>query len=390
MLHIVLVLLKIIGILLASILGLLIFLILLVLFVPIRYGIRADNLNDLRAEGRVSWLFRLLYIRVTYLDEQLTIRLRLFGKIFYDSSNPREKKQSSKKGITKPPQKPVKRPVENKEAVEDKAAIKAKEALKDKEALKAREAVKNEEALENKDRNITIPLESRVEKAEETRQNQGEAKNAEIITWPGSNEVKKLKEPELKAAEIPSSYTGDVFDYDLNEDELEEPKVSIFARIKKFFFKVREFFLSIRNRLRNLLDNIRKLWHKAQDLGGKWDKIKAFLKDDDNKKALAKSFVTIKRILKHVRPTRLKLEVEFGTGDPCTTGQALGVLAVFYSLYGKSARIIPNFEEEILKGNIDCAGRIRLFTLLIIGIQLVFDKNFRNLLKNFKTLKEDL
>lgn len=382
MLHIVLILLKIIGILLASILGLLIFLILLVLFVPIRYGIRADNLNELRAEGRVSWLFRLLYIRVTYLDEQLTIRLRLFGKIFYDSSNPREKKQSSKKGITKPPQKPVKRPVENKEAVEDKAATKAKEALND------REAVKNKEALENKDRNITIPLESRVEKAEETRQNQGEVENAEIIIWPGSNEVKKLKEPELKAAEIPSSYTGD--DYDLNEDELEEPKMSIFARIKKFFLKVREFFLSIRNRLRNLLDNIRKLWQKAQDLGGKWDKIKAFLKEDDNKKALSKSFVTIKRILKHVRPTRLKLEVEFGTGDPCTTGQALGVLAVFYSLYGKSARIIPNFEEEILKGNIDCAGRIRLFTLLIIGIQLVFDKNFRNLLKNFKTLKEDL
>lgn len=382
MLHIVLVLLKIIGILLASILGLLIFLILLVLFVPIRYGIRADNLNELRAEGRVSWLFRLLYIRVTYLDEQLTIRLRLFGKIFYDSSNPREKKQSSKKGITKPPQKPVKKPVENKEAVEAKAVIKAKEALK------AREAVKNKEALENKDRNITIPLESRVEKAEGTRQNQGEVENAEIITWPGSNEVKKLKEPELKAAEIPSSYTGD--DYDLNEDELEEPKISIFTRIKTFFLKVREFFLSVRNRLRNLLDNIRKLWHKAQDLGGKWDKIKEFLKEDDNKKALSKSFVTIKRILKHVRPTRLKLEVEFGTGDPCTTGQALGVLAVFYSLYGKSARIIPNFEEEILKGNIDCAGRIRLFTLLIIGIQLVFDKNFRNLLKNFKTLKEDL
>ena len=384
MLHIVLVLLKIIGILLASVLGLLIFLILLVLFVPIRYGIRADNLNELRAEGRVSWLFRLLYIRVTYLDEQLTIRLRLFGKIFYDSSNPKEKKQSSKKRMTKPPQKPVKRLVENKEAVDDKAAIKVKEAVKD------REAVKDKEAVENKDKNISIPLEIRVEKTEETRQNQGEANNAEIITWPGRNEKKKLEEPELKAAEIPSGNTGDDFDYDFNEDAVEEPKKSIFTRIKRFILKVREFFLSIRNRLRNLLDNIRKLWHKAQDLSGKWDKIKAFLKEDDNKKALSKSFVTIKRILKHVRPTRLKAEVEFGTGDPCTTGQALGVLAVFYSFCGKSARIIPNFEEEILKGNIDCAGRIRLFTLLIIGIQLVFDKNFRNLLKNFKTLKEDL
>jgi len=67
-----------------------------------------------------------------------------------------------------------------------------------------------------------------------------------------------------------------------------------------------------------------------------------------------------------------------------------GSIGSVLQLYGKSARIIPNFEEEILKGNIDCAGRIRLFTLLIIGIQLVFDKNFRNLLKNFKTLKEDL
>lgn len=377
MLHIVLVLLKIIGILLASILGLLIFLILLVLFVPIRYGIRADNLNELRAEGKVSWLFRLLYIRVTYLDEQLIIRLRLFGKIFYDSSNPREKKQSPKKRMTKPPQKPAKRLVEKKEAKEYKEAEEYKETVVKKEA----EDIKSE--------NIALHPESRVENTEaakERKQNKGELNSAEIIAWPGKYE----REPELKAAEIPSSYTSDDFEYDLNEDELEEPKKSIFARIKEFFLKIREFFLNIRNRLRNLLDNIRKLWHKAQELIGKWDKIKEFLNEDDNKKALSKSFVTIKRILKHVRPTRLKAEVEFGTGDPCTTGQALGVLAVFYSFYGKSVRIIPNFEEEILKGNLDCAGRIRLFTLLIIGIQLVWDKNFRNLLKNFKTLKEDL
>ncbi len=377
MLHIVLVLLKIIGILLASILGLLIFLILLVLFVPIRYGIRADNLNELRAEGKVSWLFRLLYIRVTYLDEQLIIRLRLFGKIFYDSSNPREKKQSPKKRMTKPPQKPAKRLVEKKEAKEYKEAEEYKETVVKKEA----EDIKSE--------NIALHPESRVENTEaakERKQNKGELNSAEIIAWPGKYE----REPELKAAEIPSSYTSDDFEYDLNEDELEEPKKSIFARIKEFFLKIREFFLNIRNRLRNLLDNIRKLWHKAQELIGKWDKIKEFLNEDDNKKALSKSFVTIKRILKHVRPTRLKAEVEFGTGDPCTTGQALGVLAVFYSFYGKSVRIIPNFEEEILKGNLDCAGRIRLFTLLIIGIQLVLDKNFRNLLKNFKTLKEDL
>ena len=377
MLHIVLVLLKIIGILLASILGLLIFLILLVLFVPIRYGIRADNLNELRAEGKVSWLFRLLYIRVTYLDEQLIIRLRLFGKIFYDSSNPREKKQRPKKRMTKPPQKPAKRLVEKKEAKEYKEAEEYKETVVKKEA----EDIKSE--------NIALHPESRVENTEaakERKQNKGELNSAEIIAWPGKYE----REPELKAAEIPSSYTSDDFEYDLNEDELEEPKKSIFARIKEFFLKIREFFLNIRNRLRNLLDNIRKLWHKAQELIGKWDKIKEFLNEDDNKKALSKSFVTIKRILKHVRPTRLKAEVEFGTGDPCTTGQALGVLAVFYSFYGKSVRIIPNFEEEILKGNLDCAGRIRLFTLLIIGIQLVLDKNFRNLLKNFKTLKEDL
>ncbi len=399
MLHIVLVLLKIIGILLASILGLLIFLILLVLFVPIRYGIRADNLNELRAEGKVSWLFRLLYIRITYLDEQLIIRLRLFGKIFYDSSNPRDKKQSPKKRMTKPPQKPAKRLVEKKEAKEYKEADVKKEAEEYKETVVKKvaeeEALVKKEAEDIKSENIALHPESRVENTEaakERKQNKGEFNSAEIIAWPGRYEEIKLREPELKAAEIPSSYTNDDFDfeYDLNEDELEEPKKSIFARIKEFYLKIREFFLNIRNRLRNLLDNIRKLWHKAQELIGKWDKIKEFLNEDDNKKALSKSFVTIKRILKHVRPTRLKAEVEFGTGDPCTTGQALGVLAVFYSFYGKSVRIIPNFEEEILKGNLDCAGRIRLFTLLIIGIQLVLDKNFRNLLKNFKTLKEDL
>lgn len=386
MLHIVLALLKIIGIILASILGLILVLILIVLFVPVRYAISADNLEELRAEGKISWLFRLLYVRVTFLNNRLVIRLRLFGKLFYDSSKPAEKKQEYEKGILHRIKKPVK-----------KTGIKRKET-------KEKSGKKN------------VGLQKEVNPAEISR-GQGSIKSTEVVKTQDQGSAEIIHEdtgPDLKAAELtgipqkearaartektavikpdkPEAAGGTIDSGKEFENEVtEENPKGIINRIKRFFRKIRDIFLALRNWFKNLKTRVRNLREKITDIGGKWDKIKTFLRADENKAAFSKAFVTAKRIFRHVRPARLKLELEFGTGDPCFTGQVLGVLAMFYGYYGKSMQVIPNFEEEVLEGSIFCSGRIRLFTLLIICIQLILDKNFKNLLKNFKALKEDL
>ena len=122
----------------------------------------------------------------------------------------------------------------------------------------------------------------------------------------------------------------------------------------------------------------------------KKERILEFLREEHNKIGIRKVLISIRSVLKHIAPKKIEGVIHFGTGDPCSTGQALGVMAAFYGFYGDKISIRPNFEDEVLDGELLLKGRIRLVTLLIIAIKLIRDENFRLLLKNAKQLKEEL
>ena len=95
MIQVLLLILKIIGIALAVILGLVFFVVLVVLFVPIRYRARVIYKPEhLEVTGRVTFLCSMLSVTVQYL-EKLTYKGRLFGIAFLDSE--KEKKAKSEK-----------------------------------------------------------------------------------------------------------------------------------------------------------------------------------------------------------------------------------------------------------------------------------------------------
>ena len=83
MLHILWLILKFILIVLGIALGLVLLAVLLVLFCPVRYQASAvkdvDNWNQAQVSGGVSWLFRLISVRVIYTDWQLKKEIRIFG-----------------------------------------------------------------------------------------------------------------------------------------------------------------------------------------------------------------------------------------------------------------------------------------------------------------------
>ena len=78
MLHILLLLLKIIGILLLVIPGLLLLALLAVLLVPVRYQGRGSFYKTPEGSLRITWLLHLISVRVTYREE-LDIAVRLLG-----------------------------------------------------------------------------------------------------------------------------------------------------------------------------------------------------------------------------------------------------------------------------------------------------------------------
>lgn len=87
MIHILLVILKIIGILLLVILGILIFLVLVMLFVPVRYKVRGSWHSQLTLSANVNWFLHIVSVRFQYTKDGLKTTFRVFGvKIFKNCS----------------------------------------------------------------------------------------------------------------------------------------------------------------------------------------------------------------------------------------------------------------------------------------------------------------
>ena len=80
MLHILLSVLKITGIIIAAILGILVLLICIVLFVPIRYEVKAKcdgTIETLKAKGLVLWILHLIRADIYFKDKKLKWKLRI-------------------------------------------------------------------------------------------------------------------------------------------------------------------------------------------------------------------------------------------------------------------------------------------------------------------------
>jgi len=79
MLHIILTILKILGIIIACIIGLLLLLILIVLFVPIRYKARGQIDKNHRGTLIISWMLHIVHIRITFQGKTQNTKIRVFG-----------------------------------------------------------------------------------------------------------------------------------------------------------------------------------------------------------------------------------------------------------------------------------------------------------------------
>lgn len=101
MIHVILIILKWIGIILLAILGLLILLLATVLFVPVKYHGRCKittSLEDVKAGVTVSWLFHLISIKIIYEKKKCRKRIKIAWKKIGDQG---EKYHEKKKPETK-------------------------------------------------------------------------------------------------------------------------------------------------------------------------------------------------------------------------------------------------------------------------------------------------
>ena len=161
--------------------------------------------------------------------------------------------------------------------------------------------------------------------------------------------------------------------------EAEPQNIEKSGKIKTAFRKITQFPAKFKQKITRIVNTIKLLWHKKE-------KVVSFFEDELHKTAIGKAWEIIKRMLHHVLPGKIKGYVEFGTGEPETTGKALGVLGMLYGVYGKGVTIVPDFYEKRLVADIFLKGRIRLVTVLVHCLRLIRDKQIKRLYHNWKKL----
>ena len=326
LLHILLFLLKLIGIVLLVILGLIVLILAIVLVTPIRYRIGASKYQTIQAEGKVTWLFRLIEM-VFKLDtgaeegKRLHLSFRIAWLKLYDNQKPKEKRIKQKK-TRKTKSKP-----------EFKQSEKVIQAAKPEQPEAKVQPIKTEQAAEMKheEKLIERPKESAVEKILRL------AKNA--------------------ANKILSLIRG-VFSLICSILGIPSKVMDGLEKLENFFTKLRE----------------------------KKEAVLAFYYEEHNHQWFTAFWHRLKKLLLRILPRADRLYLHFGFEDPATTGQVLGGLSILYPICGEKMELCPEFNEEVLEGEVKFHGCIRLVTLVVFAAKSFLNKQFFAIVKQFKGL----
>ena len=324
MLQILFLIIKIIGIILAALLGLALLILLLVLFVPVRYrayGIRSSR--ECRAEGRVSWLLRLLSIPFSFQDGELEIKVKLLGFTILD-------------------------PLKEEEAFREPVQRKTEQS-----------AGKEEETAGEDSEREEVPAE----------ENAGEADAS------GSFEASQADEAETSAQ--PASERDAEAAAELENEASEGRFFGLLRDLRRFFRAVIRFFRKIPRKLKNLKCTFQRFCDKIKRMVKRYREMKAFALDERTKAAVSLVWKQAGILLGQALPRKIRGRLHFGTEDPALTGQILGAIGIFYPLFMDNVKVEPDFEKPALDGELSLKGRLRIVTVLRIAWRLYRDKNVR-------------
>lgn len=288
MISVLLTILKIAGIVILVLLGSLLTILLLVLFVPVRYTITANrNVTDevpIRARIKVTWLLHILNMLFSY-PEAAYLRVRVFCFTIFRSDQPKDSGKKSDK-------------------------------------------------------------------------NSEESKPEATSSVP--KETEAIKEPEKERISTAEA----------EQEENKPTRRSFFKKLISLLKNIKYTIIKIYDKIKHIFRNIRYYLKVIQS--------------ETFKRAFGVCKSQIFDVLKSVRPRKVKGNLHIGTGDPASTGQILSVYGMLYPLIGNNILITPDFEQQIVEGDLFIKGKITVFKLLKAAWKIYFNRDIRRVLKLLK------
>ena len=316
--------LKVIGLVLLFLLLLILLLLGLVLLTPIRYagaGHKGEKKKDYAAHVDVSWFLHLVQLHAGLTPAGLACDLRILWFHPMDSRPPDTP--------------PTNGSDENSSQSEEEPSTEGSAAHASDETLsRGEEAVSSDEAV--------------VHSSDEA------SARSEETTAPDDTVVKDSDEaPSENEEHTPPDETD-------QEKETKSPSPAAEAPKKK------------KRKKSSFADRIKRICEKASSL-------REAVEDEENQKAFRLLISRGKYLLHHLRFRKFEGRLKFGFDDPAMMGRILGVLSLFYPLYGESFTLTPVFDHTVFEGEIALKGHVRLIHILIAAIQLMMNTKIRGL-----------
>lgn len=148
--------------------------------------------------------------------------------------------------------------------------------------------------------------------------------------------------------------------------------------------KVRIFFKKFIEILKNIKYTIIRICDKIKHIVKNVKYYLNILQSETFHRAFSACKTQVIALWKCIKPRKLDGNLIVGTNDPATTGQIMAIYGILYPLIGNNITVTPDFEQEIVEGNLLVKGRITVFTLIRIAWIIYFNKDIRRIVKLFK------
>lgn len=332
MLHILLLILKIIGIVLLVILGTLLLGIACALFVPVCYRIEAvrkegDGEPPVTVRVKVTWLLHLINLIVRF-DGTVFVRVRLF--IFTVFRMPKKERRRRK------PEKEEKR--------------------REKRRRKTAEKSKQPEAAEERG----YQPETAVKTAQESSASQESLdKTIEMI--------QKQTEEE-----------------DREETTDTRKKPGLLDKLRAIPQILRTLFAKIRGLFENIQYTINRFCDKIRSISETIEYYRVVVEGEAFKRSFALCKGELLAVFKSLKPRKFDASLVVGMDDPAATGEVLAVCGMLYPLIGGHVDVRGDFENRRLEGQVLVVGKLRAFTFLRTAVRIYFNKDIKKLYRLLK------
>ena len=211
------------------------------------------------------------------------------------------------------------------------------------------------------------------------------AENAQIgVGIPEEKPMEKTEEPGERRSEEQGKSRKSAEKPHENSENREKPRKSPEKSFEKSAKKAedekRSFFERIEYTFQVFCDKMNVLIEKKE-------KIRSFLEDEIHHAAFLKAIQSLKRLVLRLKPTDFSGNVRFGFEDPAVTGKTLAVLSVTAPFFEGNLEVEPEFQEEILEGELLIAGKLTAWKFTALVLELFTDKNIRKTISHIKNFK---